>query len=86
MVARTEGYYVEPFCGETGVTQGEPILLNIFNVVVEAVVRHWEYLVAEGGGDDGRENSSGNEAFHPARQKIRACDDRKRWTEGGHTG
>ena len=47
-MARVGGYYVEPFYGERGVTQGEPLLPNIFNVVVEAVVRRWEYLVAEG--------------------------------------
>ena len=78
MVARAGGYYVEPFCGEIGVTQGEPILLNIFNVVVESVVRHWESLVAEGDWDDGRDNSRGNEAVQPERQMIRECDDGKR--------
>ena len=48
MVARVGGYYVEPFFRERGVTQGEPLLPNIFNVVVEELVRHWEYLVEEG--------------------------------------
>ena len=47
--------------------QEETLLPNIFNVVVEAVVLHWEYLVSEGGGDDGRYNISRNEAAHPAR-------------------
>ena len=79
------GYYVEPFCRDIGVTQGETLLPNIFNVVVEAVVRHWGYLAEEGNGGDGRDNSSGDEAAHPARQTIRACDDGKRWIEGGHT-
>ena len=41
MVARAGGYYVEPFFGERVMTQGETILPNIFNVVVEVVVRHW---------------------------------------------
>ena len=45
MVAWVGGYYVEPFFGERGVNQGKPLLPSIFNVVVEAVVRHWEYLV-----------------------------------------
>ena len=47
MVARAGGYYVEPFCGERGVTQGDPISPTIFNVVVDTVVRHWEFLVEE---------------------------------------
>ena len=48
MVARTRGYYGVPFRGERGVTQGDPMLPIIFNVEVDAVVRHWEpLLVAE---------------------------------------
>ena len=38
MVARAEGYYVETFCGNRGVTQGEPIFPNIFSVLMESVV------------------------------------------------
>ena len=85
MVAWAGGYYVEPLYGERGATQGEPLLPSIFNVVMEAVVCHWEYLVVEVYGDDGRDNSSRNEAAQSARQTIRAYHDRKRWTEGGHT-
>ena len=40
MVALTGGYYGEPFCGEIGVTQGDPLLPTIFNVVVDTVVCH----------------------------------------------
>ena len=47
MVARAVGYYGETFCGERGVTQGNPLSPTIFNVVVDAVVCHWESLVAE---------------------------------------
>ena len=50
MVAWAGGYYVEPIYGERGVTLGEPLLPNIFNMVAKAVFRHWESLVAEGGG------------------------------------
>ena len=74
-----------PSTGREAQLRGEPLLPNIFNMVVEAVVYHWEYLVVEGNGDNGRDNISGDEAAQPARQTIRACDDRKRWTEGGHT-
>ena len=41
MVARAGGYYGKAFKGERGVTQGEPLSPTIFNVVVDAVVRHW---------------------------------------------
>ena len=42
MVAQAGGYYGVPFRGERGVTQGYPLLPTIFNVVVDAVVCHWE--------------------------------------------
>ena len=45
MVGRVGGYYGAPFCGDRGVTQGDPLLLTIFNVVVDAVVHHWESLL-----------------------------------------
>ena len=64
--------------------QGGPLLPNIFNVVVEAVVHHWESLVAEVDGGDGRDNISGNEAAQPYIRTIRACNNVKRRTEGGH--
>ena len=41
MVARAGGYYGTAFKGEQGVTQGDPLSTTIFNVVVDAVVRHW---------------------------------------------
>ena len=46
VVAREVGYYVEPFHGDRDVTQGEPLSPTIFNMVVGAVVRHWDSLVA----------------------------------------
>ena len=66
-------------------TQGEPLFPNIFNVVMEAVVRHLESLVEEWDGGDGRDNSSGNEVAQPERRTVRVWDDGKRQTEGGHT-
>ena len=48
MVARACGYYGEAFKGARGVTQGDPLYPTIFNVVVDAVIRHWiEGLVIE---------------------------------------
>ena len=47
MVARAGGYYGTRFKGARGVTQGEPPSPTIFNVVVDAVVRHWVTLAVE---------------------------------------
>ena len=41
MAARAGGYYGTAFKGERGVTQGNPLSPTLFNVVVDAVVRHW---------------------------------------------
>ena len=41
MAARAGGYYGKAFKGARGVTQGDPLSPTIFNVVVDAVVRHW---------------------------------------------
>ena len=41
MAARAGGYYGAAFKGARGVTQGNPLSPTIFNVVVDAVVRHW---------------------------------------------
>ena len=72
MVARAGGYYVEPFHRERGVTQGDPLLPTISNVVVDAVVHHRESLVAEGAD---RDDSSSNEVAQLARETLRARND-----------
>ena len=41
MVARAGGYYETSFRGERGMTQGDLLSPTIFNVVVDAVIRHW---------------------------------------------
>ena len=41
MIARAGGYYGEAFKGARGFTQGDPLSPTIFNVVMDAVVRHW---------------------------------------------
>ena len=58
MVARAGGYYGTAFRGERGVTQGDLLSPTIFNVVVDAVVRHWVNGImeqAEVRGEMGRE-------------------------------
>ena len=58
MVARAAGYYRTAFGGERGVTQGDLLYLTIFNVVVDAVVRHWVNRIVEATeskGETGRE-------------------------------
>ena len=47
MVAQAGGYYGETFCEERDATQSYLLSTTIVNVVVDAVVRHWESLVAE---------------------------------------
>ena len=41
MADRAGGYYGTAFSGERGVTQGDPLSPTLFNVEVDAVVRHW---------------------------------------------
>ena len=41
MVAHAGGYYGTAFQWERGVKQVDPLSPTIFNVVVDAVVRHW---------------------------------------------
>ena len=40
MVAGAGGYYGKAFKGARGVTQGDPLSPNIFNVVVDEVIHH----------------------------------------------
>ena len=67
MVAKAGGYYGKVFKRERGVTQGDPLSPNIFNVVVDAVVRHWvNGLVdeAEEKGETGREGRHQSAVFY----------------------
>ena len=67
-------------------TQGDPLLPIIFNVVVDAVVCHWESLLVaereerEGGKRSGDEG----DGCHTVGRKIRYRDDGKQWKEEGH--
>ena len=67
MVSRAGGYYSTEFKGGRGVTQGNPLSPTIFNVVVDAVVRHWvNGLVdeAEAKGETGREGRHQSAVFY----------------------
>ena len=47
MVAQAGGYYGTSLGGGRGVTQGDPLSPTIFNVLVDAAVRHWGTGVLE---------------------------------------
>ena len=48
IVASSGGYYGTAFQGARGVTHVDPLSPTIFNVVVDAVVRHWVTVMVEG--------------------------------------
>ena len=53
MVSKAGGYFGHLFKGYRCVTRGDPLSQTIFNVVVDAVIRHWVTVVtpsAEGTG------------------------------------
>ena len=47
MVASASRYYSTPLKGHYGVTQGYPLPTKLFNVLVDAIVRHWMAISAE---------------------------------------
>ena len=47
MVAKAGGYYRAALKGAMGVTQVYPLSPTIFNVVVDALVRHWFTVMVE---------------------------------------
>ena len=44
MVPRQAGYFGKPFLAERGVRVGDNMSPTIFNIVIDAVVRHWEHV------------------------------------------
>ena len=77
MEARAGGYYVEAFKGARGVTQGDPLSPTIFNMVVEAVARHWiDGLVAETAekGETGREGRHQSAVFYADDSMVVSSD------------
>ena len=74
------------FCGYRGMTQGDPLLPNIFNVVVDAAACHWKSLLAAERKELKGVESSGDEGdgVQTAGSTIRGQYYRKQWTEEGH--
>ena len=53
MVAKASWYFGRPCKGYQGVTQGDPLSPAIFNMVVDAVIRHWVTVVTPTEADTG---------------------------------
>ena len=86
MVARAGGYYGTAFGGERGVTQSDPLSPTIFNVLVDAVVRHWLNGVveeAEARGETGREGRHQAALFYAVNGMVVSSD--PTWLQGTFT-
>ena len=59
MVAKAGGYYGSVFQGSRGVTQGDPLSPTIFNVVADALVRHWVAVMVERADERSRHRQEG---------------------------
>ena len=59
MVESSGGYYGTAFQRFCGVTQVDPISSTIFNVVVDAVTRHWVAVLVEGAEERGERGQEG---------------------------
>ena len=79
MVARSGGYYGAAFMSVLGVTQGDPLLPTIFNVVVNALVRHWVLVMVEGAEEQGGRRKYGrhqNPLFYADDGMVTSSDPR----------
>ena len=63
MVERAGGYYEEAFKGDRGVTQGDLLLPTIFNVVMDAMMRHWVTMALD---ESEKRGERGNKGRHQA--------------------
>ena len=59
VVARAGGYYREAFKGDRVMTKGDPLSPTIFNLVVDAVVRHWVMMALAESEKRGERGSKG---------------------------
>ena len=64
-------------------TQGDPLSPTIFNVVVDAVVRHWVTVMVEGAeerGEHGQEVRHNNSLFYADNDMVASSD--LQWLQG----
>ena len=83
MVERAGGYYRAAFKGACGVTQGDPPPPTIFNLVADAVARHWVEVMLEGAeerGDCVQEGWHHNDLFYADDFMVALSD--PRWLQG----
>ena len=66
MITFTENYHFgTPFKGHRGVNRGKHLSTTIFNVVIDLVLHHWIFVVAE--------EEAGSEGFGRAVQRLSKC-------------
>ena len=83
MVARVGGYYRAAFKEACGLTQGDSLSPTIFNVVVDAMVRHWGTVMVEGAeerGERGQEGRYYNALLYADGIMVASSD--LRWLQG----
>ena len=83
MVARAGGCYRVAFKGDPGMTQVDPLSPTIFNVVVDAVVRHWVTVMVEGAeerGESGQGSRHHNALFYADDGVVAFLD--PQWLQG----
>ena len=83
MVTKSDGYYGASFKVDRGVLQGDPLSPTIFNVVVDAVVRHWVTVMVEGAEErreHGQEGGHKNVVFYADGGMVASSD--PRWLQG----
>ena len=64
-------------------TQGDPLFITIFNAVVDAVLRHWVTVMAEGSeerGERGQEDRHKNALFYAEYGMVASL--KPRWIQG----